>query len=189
MQRDELDILIDKTATLMVQYERRGAAIDARLQSLVHALERMSQQVPGAVQASATELITPMRTELSNTLRAGLEQPLDGYRQSLRAAGGEADKSARALAGQLDQLQRLHRHLIWKIAGVVAIALALLLGGGAWLSLHYAQVIEANRISAELMQAYNSADVVPCGRRLCAQVDPKAPRYGKRGQYLPIKSR
>ena len=39
MQMEELNALIDKTATLMVQYERRGANIDARLQALGEELQ------------------------------------------------------------------------------------------------------------------------------------------------------
>lgn len=189
MHQDELEILIDKTATLMVQYERRGDAIDRRLHTLTEALERVSQQVPAAVGTSVSGVLHSLSEELAATLRGSLEPSMDGFRQSLRVGSGEMTKAVYALALQIGRLQRLHRLLIWKTTAVVLVALGVLLAGGAWLSLHYTRVIEANRIAADLMQAYSSADVVRCGKHLCARVDAKAPRYGERGQYVPIKAR
>jgi hypothetical protein len=75
-------------------------------------------------------------------------------------------------------------------AVALALALALLLVGGAWLSLHYTRVIRDNQLSAELLKAYNGADVILCGNgKLCANVDTRGARYGDNRQYLPVRSR
>lgn len=190
MQLEELNALIDKTATLMVQYERRGAVIDQRLRALDETLQGLVRQVPAVVRGSTEGLLQTLPAQMTNTIKAGLDRPLHDYRESLHAAGNEIERAARSLATQMDQLRNLHRALVWKAAGAVAVVLALLLGGGMWLSMHYAQVVRDNQLSADLMKAYNHADLVLCGSGgLCANVDLKHARYGDKGQYLPVKPR
>lgn len=190
MQQDELDVLIDKTATLMAQYERRGAHIDARLQKLAETLHDVTDRLPETIRGSTDALLETVPAQVTGAVSAGLDRPLDAYREQLHRAGSDIEAAASALAGQIDGLRRLHRLLIWKAIGGAVLALALLIGGGAWLSVHYANVVRDNRLAADLMQAYNGSDVVLCGHReLCANVDTKRARYGERGQYLPVKPR
>lgn len=190
MQQDELSSLIDKTATLMVQYERHGGVIDARLQNLTDVLENLTQQLPGVVRASADGVLQTLPAEMGSIVRDELGSSIGDYRQCLGVAANDVGKASQALAGQLVQLQRLHRQLIWKAMGAALLTIALLLAGGAWLSMHYTQVIRDNQLSARLLKAYNSADVTLCGSGdLCANVDAQAARYGERGQYLTVKRR
>jgi hypothetical protein len=59
-----------------------------------------------------------------------------------------------------------------------------LLGGAIWLSMYYtvyyAGIIRDNQISADLLKAYNQADVMLCDGRLCAKIGKK---------YLPVEPR
>jgi len=190
MQEDELTALIDKTATLMVHYERRGAAIDSRLQGLAEVLQGLTQQLPTVVRTSADGALQALPAEMGTVMREGLDPSLGDYRRRLDAAGGDVEKAARALAGQIGHLQRLHRQLIWKSVGAAVLALALLLTGGVWLSMHYTRVIRDNQIAADLLKAYNGADVTLCGGgMLCANVNTRGARYGEHHQYLPVKLR
>lgn len=189
MQQGELTVLIDKTATLMAQYDRRGAAVDARLQSLGDTLQGLAQQLPVVLRASADGMVQTLPAEMASVMRSGLGQSIGDYRQRLDTAGHEVKKAAQSLAGQIGQLQRLHRQLIWKTIAAVALTLALLLAGGAWLSMHYTRVIRDNQLSAELIKAYNNADVTLCGSNLCANVDTRGARLGPSRQYLPVKLR
>lgn len=190
MQQDELAALIDKTATLMTQYERRGDVIDSRLQALGDALHGLAQQLPTVLKTSADGVLQTLPDEMGSVMRAGLGQSMADYRQRIDAAGRGVEVASQALVGQLSRLQRMHRQLIWKTLGVVVLALALLLAGGAWLSLHYTGVIRDNQLSAELLQAYNRADVTLCGNgKLCANVDTRGSRYGEHRQYLAVKPR
>lgn len=190
MQQDELTVLIDKTATLMAQYERRGAGIDARLQALGEVLQGLTQQLPVVVEASTQELLQTLPDDMTNKLREGLDRSISDYRRSLDTASREVENTSRALAGQISQLQRLHRQLIWKTLGAAMLTLALLLAGGTWLSIHYTQMIRDNQLSADLLKAYDGADVTLCGTGgLCANVNAKGARYGDRRQYLPVNPR
>lgn len=190
MQQDELTVLIDKTATLMTQYERRGATIDSRLQALGDALQGLAQQLATVVKTSADDVLQTLPDEMGLVLRSGLGQSMGDYRQRMDAAGRDVETASQALAGQLGHLQRLHRQLIWKAVGVVVLALALLLAGGAWLSMHYTGVIRDNQLSAELLKAYNGADVILCDNgKLCANVDSRGARHGEHRQYLAVKPR
>lgn len=190
VQQDELTALIDKTATLMAQYEHRGGAIDARLQALSDALQGLAQQLPGVLKTSADGVLQALSAEIGSLVRSSLEQSVTGYRQRVDAAGHHIQTASQALARQISQLQRLHRQLIWKSAGGAVVALALLPAGGAWLSMHCTRAIRDNQVSAELLKAYNGADVTVCGEgNLCANVDTRGGRYGEHRQDLPARPR
>lgn len=190
MELTELNALIDKTATLMVQYERRGAVVEARLRALDETLKSLAGRLPEVVRVAADDIVRSVPAELAEGAAHGLERPLGEYRAQLQSAGDEVTRSAQSLAAQIARLRGAHRLLVWEACGALAVALALLLGGGAWLAAHYAGVVRANQVSAEVMQAYNRADVVLCGKgELCANVDAKRSRYGAEGQYLRVKRR
>jgi hypothetical protein len=110
----------------------------------------------------------------------GLGQPLADCEQRLGKAADGARDATQVLAGAFQRVESLHRHLIWKVSAVVLAALALVLGGAIWLSGYYAGVIRDNQISAELLKAYNAADVTLCDGRLCARVGKK---------YVPVEPR
>jgi len=190
MDEQQLGALISKTAALMEQFDRRCGDIDGRLQALAAELERVTRQVPAIVRQSADSSLATLPALVMDRLGGGLEQPVHDYQQRVRTAGTEIENAAVRLSGQIGRLERLHHLLLWKTVGAVAACLALLLAGGAWLSMHYAGVIRDNQLSAELLRAYNTADVTLCDRgRLCAHVDPAARRYGDHGQYAPVAPR
>lgn len=190
MDQQQLSALISKTAALMEQFDRRCGAIDGRLQTLTGELETVARQVPAIVRQSADGSLATLPALVMDRMSAGLERPVHDYQQRVRTAGTEIEGAALRLSGQLARLERLHLLLLWKTVGAVAACLVLLLGGGAWLSMHYAGVIRDNQLSAELLRAYNGADVTLCdGGRLCANIDTGARRYGERGQYVPVAPR
>ena len=183
MQQDEHVMAVtEKAAALMEQFERRCELIDQRLQETVRHLPALARQ-------PCEELLQTLPDQLVDVTRARLGDSLDGYQRRLHAAGGDIAERAHVLAARIGQLERLHRRLVWKAAAVVWASLLLMLAGGLWLSMHYRQVIGQNQLSAQLLEAYNHADVSLCGSRLCANVDASGRRYGDRRQYVPIKPR
>ncbi|BDU19257.1 relaxation protein [Dyella sp. GSA-30] len=182
MQQQELEVLIGHAAVLMEQFERRCENIERHLHSL-------GQQLPAIIKQSADGSLQSLPSQVMGQVRDGLERPVQDYQQRLRTAGSEVGAEVSALAQQLKRMEQLHRMLIWKVIGVSAMSLLLLLGGGAWLAMHYADVIKQNQMSADLVSVYNHADVTICDGHLCANVDPKGKRYGEHGEYLSVKAR
>lgn len=189
MDQQELTELISATATLMEQFERNCSQIEQQQQALSQQLQALSQQLPATVRQSADATLSHLPGELMSKLRNGLEQPVGDYEKRLIQAGSALGDGSQALAQQLQRMQRLHRSLIWKSAGAAIACLAMLLAGGAWLSMHYAEVIRDNQIAADKLKAINASDVILCGGRLCANVDRKAPGYGDKGQYAVVRPR
>jgi nitric oxide reductase activation protein len=189
MDQNELTALISQTAQLMEQFERRCEHTGEGLQSMVRQLDALTRQLPAVVSQSADASLRTLPAQVLHTTQAGLEQATHHYRERLNASGQQIADSTRVMAGQIQRLEKLHRHLVWKTVGAVTICFALLLAGGIWLSMHYTRVIERNQLSAQLMKAYNEADVTLCDGRLCAHVDPKAKRFGIKGKYVPVAPR
>lgn len=186
MDQDHLSTLIAKTAVLMEQFERRCEEIERHQATLSQDLQHLAQQVPAVVRQSADQSFSTLPGEVAGRL----QQPVQDYERRLQQAGEELANGSQELARQLVRLQSLHRHLVWKSAGITAACLLLLFAGGAWLADHYYGVIRDNQLAAELLQAYNRADVRVCdGGRLCANVNRDARGQGPRGEYLPVKSR
>jgi hypothetical protein len=190
MQEDELSALISKTAALMEQFERRCDDIDQRLLASSQALQELTRQLPAIVRQSADGSLQALPAQVLSRVQEGLACPVADYQQRLDRAGSEVGNVSHALALQIQRLERLHKLLIWKVVGVTAVCLLLLLAGGVWLSMHYTKVIEENQLTADLMRTYNNADLVMCDKgQLCANVDAKGKRYGQHKQYVPVMSR
>lgn len=179
---EQLIATAEKAAMLMEQFERRCDLIEQRLGLLV-------QQVPAAVRQSSDGLLGTLPDRLLHVMQAGIGRSLEDHERRLQAASRDVDSQAQALASRMVALERLHRHLVWKAAGIALASLLLLLAGGAWLSLHYTRVIDQNRLSADTLQAYNDADVSLCDGRLCANLDTNGRHYGDHGQYRLVRRR
>lgn len=171
--------MVSKIAALMEQFDRRCQQTSLELRQL-------TQQVPGVVRQSADEQLRRIPGEVMSSVRSGIEQPVSAYEQRLLKASEQLQQASRSLTTQIQRAEMLHRQLVWKVAGITLASLVLLLAGGGWLSKHYYEEIRQNQISADLLKAYNRADVTLCGGRLCAKVDRKDKRYG---EYVPVRPR
>lgn len=190
MEEPELLALVSQTSLLMEQFQRNCSRIDERLGQTWQALEGLSRQVPGVVQRSAEESLREVPLQVMNRIREGIDRPVSDYERRLEVAAKTIEEGSRKLGEQMSRTQALHRALLWKVTGVVGGAVVVLLVAAIWLSSHYMSVIRQNQIGAELLRAYNAADVVLCSDgRLCANVNPKGQKAGERGQYLPVNPR
>lgn len=189
MDQRELTELISATAALMEQFERSCVQIEQQQRALSQQLQALSQQLPATVRQSADATLSALPGELMGKLRSGLEQPVGDYEKRLIQAGAALGDGSQALARQLGRMDRMHRSLIWKLAGAVVASLSLLLVGALWLSMHYRGVIRDNQIAADKLKAINGADLILCGDGLCANIDRAAQGQGDRGQYTPVRPR
>ncbi|MCE4372194.1 relaxation protein [Xanthomonas hortorum] len=181
--------LVSKAATLMEQFERRCAELEQLQRRLAQQLEQVAQSLPSVVTRSAEQTLQRVPDTLIRSIQQGLDQPVAGFEKRLQQAGGLIGEGAQSLSDQLKRIERGQRLLLWKGAAVILGSLLMLLGGGGWLLAHYRQQIEDNQLHAELLRAYNAADVTLCNGRLCANVETKGPDYGDRRQYRPVKPR
>jgi hypothetical protein len=190
MQEDELGVLIAQMAALAAQMTASVERFEQRCDRIEQRQDALAQQQSAAFNQKADDLLDTVSGRVSSTAREGLEPVAADYRQSLRSSATEIVEGTKALTQQIVQLQRPVRHVMWKLSGVVILTLALLLAGAIWLSMHYMQVIRDNQLSAELLKAYNGADVRVCGEsQLCANVDVKGARIGDHKQYFVVRPR
>ena len=179
MNEEAAAVLVSKIAALVEQFDRRCEQTSQELRQL-------TQHVPAMVRQSADEHLRRIPGEVIGNVRSGIEQPISAYEKRLREAGEQIQKAAHALTAQFQRAEVLHKQLIWKVAGITLGSLVLLLTGGGWLSKHYYDEIRRNQVSADLLKAYNRADVTLCDGRLCARIGKKNNRYG---EYVPVESR
>ncbi|HYP84123.1 hypothetical protein [Variovorax sp.] len=179
MDEECTGILASRMAAMVVMFDRRCEHTGKEL-------EKLAQDVPAAVRQSADEQLQRLSREIEARVRRGLEHPTADYEQRLHRAGEQLERASLTIAAQLQRAESLHRHLVWKVASTVVASLVLLFAGGAWLSAHYFREISRHQISAELLRAYDRADVTLCGGQLCARVNAKDKRFG---EYLPVRPR
>jgi uncharacterized phage infection (PIP) family protein YhgE len=190
VEQEELAALISQTAALMEQFERRTESADKRLEEITQQLAGLAQRLPHVVKQSADEALQSIPTQVIGQTQGGLASAVSEYQNRWRAAADEVSSASKVLAERITRMERLHRNLIWKTAVVVSTSLAIMLGGAVWLATHYLSLISENQVSAQLMRAYNRADVALCeDGKLCANVDTKGKRYGDQRQYSPVFAR
>jgi hypothetical protein len=165
--------LVQKMAIVIEQFQRN-------CQDLTQNMSQFAAKTPGVVRQSLQQQLESVTDEIATSVTRGLGQSLADCEQRLGKAADGARNATQVLTDAFGRVETQHRHLIWKVSAVVLAALALVLGGAIWLSVHYAEVIGDNQISADLLKAYNQADVTLCGDRLCAKVGKK---------YVPVELR
>lgn len=190
MQEEELGMLIAQMAALASQMTASLERFEQRCDRVEQRQDALAQQQSVAFIQKADDLLETVSGRVSSTAREGLEPVVADFRHSLRRSATEIVESTNALTQQIVELKRPVRHVMWKLSGVVILTMALLLTGGIWLTMHYTQLIRDSQLSAELLKAYNGADVRVCGEsQLCANVDVHGSRIGDHKQYFVVKSR
>ena len=152
--------------------------------------------------------MTAVRSDVDRLLQAAGTQVSQAARQSIDTALGESigrfdqttsaagKKVQTAVAGLDDALARARPTLSRQIRlGYFAIlgAMLLLIAGGSvvlWMEWQAygdarARTAAAN-VSAETAAAFAQVNMTSCGGRPCVRLDPKAPRWGDKGQYVLV---
>ncbi|MDR6937818.1 MULTISPECIES: relaxation protein [unclassified Luteibacter] len=189
MEEQRMNALADKTAALMEQFRRQAAETQQRFEATQRVLDDLAGTVPGVVRRSADDVLRTVPGRVVEQLSATVGDLASGYEMRLAEASSAAAAAANGVATQLARLERLHRHLVWKVVGVAGASLVTL-GVATWmLGAHYVDEIRQNRVQADLMRVINTADVMLCEGRLCANVEARGPKFGERGEYRPVRPR
>ena len=135
--------------------------------------------------AQVEDLLIDMRKETQESeraLRITREREVATFRQQMTAVLEDHD-------ARIGDALRPRVARAWQCVAIVSLLGVVLVGGAVWLSTHYIRVIDQNRLSADLLKAYNRADVTLCDGSLCARVDTKGRRWGEKGEYMPVRAR
>lgn len=186
MQEDNVMAAMSKVSALMEHFQLYGASVERQLETTIKKLDTIAERMPQQLQHSAHDLLGALPPQIVGQVGQHLSPSVKQFEQRLDASVHTLQQGTQAAAEALQTIQRMHRWLIWKMLGITFGCLLLLTAGGVWLAGYYADVVRQNQVSAELMEAYNSADVAPCGDRLCARVDPKGKHYGEKGEYVQV---
>lgn len=174
-----------QVAAMLERLLRMSDSMEARHRQATEQQQRTVQLLPGVLREAAEQTLGHIATDAASTTRMALVGPVAEAAQ--RAA--EHERLMRASTDAMVQTQRrlagvVHKAL-WVVTGVLAILVPVVALGG-YLGWHYRQVIAQYQIEADVLRAYNQADVRLCGGRLCARVDRADRRYG---DYVPVKLR
>lgn len=189
MSGQDMKQVVGQTAALLEGFHRRTRDIDDRVEATRQSVDHLSQRVPEVIRRSVDAVVSKVPDRVAQDIRSRMDDVTATYERRLREASDDTRQAAEGVSKQLARLERLHRHLVWKVAGAVGGALVVLSVGAVLLGWHYKDIIHDNRIQAELMQAYNAADVRLCDGVLCANVDTKGHKFGEHGEYRPIRPR
>ncbi len=189
MDTDRITDLVASVSALMERFERRTQQIEGSLQAAHRQLHELSQQLPETLRRAADTEMQHLRGSVVSAVDAGIGQSVSIYQTRLETSGQDVRQASHALAAQIQAARTLHRHLLWKVVGVCLASLALLVLGGGWLSSHYYDEIRRHQLSAQLLKAYDAADVTLCDGRLCANIDPEGEAFGEEDQYRPVRDR
>lgn len=173
--QDALHDLLAKMAVLVAQFDRHCA------QSR-EALQTSARQIPEQVRASTDQQMARLHTALSAQVGNAIERPVARCTQQLDASSAQLQRASDALAAQAQRAGRVHRGVLRKSTGAAGVALLAVLIAGAALTRYYAGEVQRQRVSADLLRAYNAADVRLCGERLCVRPEADA---DAQGGYVP----
>lgn len=177
--------LTSQVAMLLERLSRMSESMEERQRQAMEQQERTVRALPDVLRQVANQTLSGMAEDATQSVRTGLNEPLADVAQ-------RADQHQRFMQASTEAMARTQRKLIgfthkaiWLVAGLLLIILPVV-ATGSYLGWHYSQVIAQHRIEADLLRAYNQADVRLCDARLCARVDRSDKRYG---DYLPVKPR
>lgn len=189
MQKEDIEALALKTGALLEQFVRYCEQQGQHQTAMSERLKLAIASVPEQMKQSADKVFSTLPQTVTTQLDSGLSAPIKNYERKLEQSGAQLQERVAQLTRQLAQLESFSRRLVWKVAAVVIAALLVAVIGGATAVSYYRDQIKQSQLSADLLHAYNQADVTLCGGQLCANVDKAGQKYGEHGQYQPVRSR
>lgn len=148
-------------------------------------LERTASAAPAILQKTAQHALNRFTDDIAKSVGNGLNQPMDDFHRHVSDSANRITGITHGMAQSQERMAAVVGKLRWLTSSVIAAMLLVILAGGGLLW-HYHGVIADNQVEANLMRAYNQADVRLCDRRLCVRVDQVDKRYG---EYVPVKPR
>jgi len=188
MQHEDLMQISVRIAKFLEHVGRQSQETNRANLETSQQLERVVNAAPDILRRSIDATLGKITEGVVGVASRGLDDPMDRFNRKMVESDNRLTGLTHNLAGVVQRQEALVNKLL---IAVVSVALAMLLtvAGGVWLGLKYKDEIKRNQISADLLKAYNKADVQVCDGRLCVRVDKGAKKYGAKGEYVRVKSR
>ena len=182
--------------TLVIQLAAVAERLDQRSQSAVQQVEQAGAMLDqrahrlGSSSADFTrEVFNALQRQSGEFLGKGLGDSIGEFKSQLAACARAATTAARTLESERQALSRERRTWLWLGSGALLVASTLAMVSSFYAVVTSRKEVERNQIAADLLRAYDQADVTLCGHRLCANVDDRGARQGADNQYRLVKSR
>lgn len=189
MEQDESGQLLLKLLALAERMERRDERVIALLAAQGAALQSAAREVEGAGQRFLRDVLDTLRGQGRDAVQAGVGEAVAQCRERLWQASAEAARGAETLRTSADTLRQQRTLWLWAAPLALLVGSVLAAAAAAYAVMTSRAEVARHRIEAALLRAYNRADVILCGERLCVNVDEQGARYGQHRQYRPVESR
>lgn len=177
--------LASQTAMLLERLSRMSESMEERQRQAMEQQERTARALPDVLRQAANQTLGGIADDAAQSVRSRLTEPLAEVAQRAERHQHFMQASTEAMARTQRKLIGFTHKATWLVAGLLLIIVPVV-ATGSYLGWHYSQEIARHRLEADLLRAYNQADVRLCGTQLCARVDRADKRYG---DYLPVKPR
>lgn len=174
-----------QAAAMMERVARMNQELYQSNLHAVEALERTSNATPRILQNAAQQILGQLTKDVATSVQSGLNRPLQDFHHHIADGVNHVNGLTDGISQSRSQIAAVVDKLKWMVISVTAAMLLVVIVGGSLLW-HYRSVIENYQIQADLMHAYNQADVRLCDGRLCARVERTDKRYG---DYQLVKPR
>lgn len=188
MDMEKLQTLLLQTAEVLEQFRRQSEQASQRHHQSAAQLQQLTEAAPTILRQAAEGSFSVLSGQIRQEVGTGLDQAAEAARHAIRDGEHHLAQATRQSQQMAQQLQRVSRGLWLSTACSIAL-MAMAWAAGAWLSRHYYSEIRRHQVSAELLRAYDAADVTLCEGRLCANVDVSAKGVGSQRQYKPVHDR
>lgn len=185
MQADDMKKAAVQVANLMERLSHTGQELRQSNRQATEELQHAAQAAPAVLRQAVDTVLGELAANTVRAVHQGLNGPLDGFNRQVLDLANRVQGIMHALDQAQQRMGSTMRKLSLLVTGVVATMLLVVIAGSGLLW-HYKTVIAQNQISAELMQAFNQADVRLCDGKLCARMEKADKRFG---DYVPLKSR
>jgi|GEM_PF-3436485 hypothetical protein len=182
MPDDELKQAITQVAELLEFFKRQTEKASEANNAASQQLQQAAEAAPAAIREAASDVLTQASNDVAQMMQENLQGSMNDLARRLMEAEHLVDKTAQTFAGRLVTFQKsILLTLCLMLFGTILLTAGAL--GGMW---YFYKEVERNRVEADLLRAYNQADVTICEGRLCAKPDKSGKHYGN---YVPIAPR
>lgn len=176
-------------ATLIATIKEREARLVESVEREINVLRQVASQVDTRVAHALDGASQRITQQARQALDGALAPALKHVDQATVHTAKRLQDTAEALHVAERAWATRTTRLVLLTYGALLLASILPIAGITYMVRFYEDQMERHRVQAELMRAFNQADVVLCGERLCAKVEKDAKRVGQRGQYVPVNDR